>query len=345
MKLKILPPTINVSEKFFTVDKGKIVYGIQGIKDTGDAVVDEVLKTRKDGPFKSFDDFLKRVDLRVLNKRVVDSLIKAGVFDELEPNRAKLAYNAERLIDYYAAEQEKEKMGMISLFGDDDVAMQPLAMEDVPDWELKEKLAFEKERLGFYVSGHPLDKYKRIYNKYVTLPMNDLKHATPGRKYVIIGLVKEIRNIITKNKSAMGVVTIETFDGDLPVVFFSKPWADYQPLIAEDKALAFTGQIDLRNIDSPQLRGEKVEEIDEIKTHSSFSQVHIVIEEPFSEMQLEKLKEYMIDHEGGCSVFLHIKGSDNETVVQVNHLIKVKGDFDVPEESELRQFITDIWKE
>ncbi|MBR5927984.1 MAG: DNA polymerase III subunit alpha, partial [Spirochaetia bacterium] len=345
MKLKILPPTINVSEKFFTVDKGKIVYGIQGIKDTGDAVVDEVLKTRKDGPFKSFDDFLKRVDLRVLNKRVVDSLIKAGVFDELEPNRAKLAYNAERLIDYYAAEQEKEKMGMISLFGDDDVAMQPLSMEDVPDWELKEKLAFEKERLGFYVSGHPLDKYKRIYNKYVTLPMNDLKHATPGRKYVIIGLVKEIRNIITKNKSAMGVVTIETFDGDLPVVFFSKPWADYQPLIAEDKALAFTGQIDLRNIDSPQLRGEKVEEIDEIKTHSSFSQVHIVIEEPFSEMQLEKLKEYMIDHEGGCSVFLHIKGSDNETVVQVNHLIKVKGDFDVPEESELRQFITDIWKE
>ena len=345
MKLKILPPTINVSEKFFTVDNGKIVYGIQGIKDTGDAVVDEVLRARKDGPFKSFDDFLKRVDLRVLNKRVVDSMIKAGVFDELEPNRAKLAYNAERLIDYYSSEQEKEKMGMISLFGDDDVAMQPMAMEEVPDWELKEKLAFEKERLGFYVSGHPLDKYKKIYNKYVTLPMNDLKHATPGRKYVIIGLVKEIRNIITKQNNAMGVVTIETFDGDLPVVFFSKAWAEVKPLIAEDKALAFTGQIDLRNPDSPQLRGEKVEEIDEIKTHSSFSQVHIAIEEPFEEKQLEKLREYLLDHEGGCSVFLHIKGPDKETVVQVNHQIKVKGDFDVPEESELRQFITDIWKE
>jgi len=345
MKLKILPPTINVSEKFFTVDKGKIVYGIQGIKDTGDAVVDEVLRARKDGPFKSFDDFLKRVDLRVLNKRVVDSMIKAGLFDELESNRAKLAYNAERLIDYYAAEQEKEKMGMISLFGDDDVAMQPMAMEEVPDWDIKEKLAFEKERLGFYVSGHPLDKYKRFYQKYVTLPMNDLKNATPGRKYVIIGLVKEIRNITTKNNSNMGVVTIETFDGDLPIVFFSKAWADFKPLIAEDKALAFTGQIDLRNLDSPQLRGEKAEEIDEIKTHSSFSQVHIIVEEPFTEKQLEQLREYMLDHEGGCSVFLHIKGSGKETVVQANHQIKVKSDFNVPEESELRQFITDIWKE
>ena len=346
MKLKILPPTINVSEKFFTVDQGKIVYGIQGIKDTGDAVVDEVLRARSEGgPFKSFDDFLKRVDLRVLNKRVVDSLIKAGVFDELEPNRAKLAYNAERLIDYYAAEQEKEKMGMISLFGDDDVAMQPMAMEEVPDWDLKEKLAFEKERLGFYVSGHPLDKYKKIYQKYVTLPMNDLKHATPGRQYVIIGLVKEIRNILTKQNNAMGVVTIETFDGDLPIVFFTKDWAEFKPLIAMDKTMAFTGQIDLRNMDSPQLRGKKVEEIDDLKTHGSFSQVHIAVEEPFTENQLEKLREFMLDHEGGCSVFLHIKGSDKETVVLVNHQIKVKSDFDVPEESELRQFVTDIWKE
>ena len=346
MKLKILPPTINVSEKFFTVDKGNIVYGLQGIKDTGDAVVDEVLRVRKDGPFKSFDDFLKRVDLRVLNKRVVDSMIKAGIFDELEPNRAKLAYNAERLIDYYSAEQEKEKMGMISLFGDDDVAMQPMAMEEVPDWDIKEKLAFEKERLGFYVSGHPLDKYKKAYNKHVTLPMNDLKNATPGRKYLIIGLVKEIRNITTKNNSNMGVVTIETFDGDLSVVFFSKAWDEYKAIIAEDKAMAFTGQVDFRNPDSPQLRGETVEEIEDLnKTHHGFTQVHIKLKEPFTEQQLEKLREYMLDHEGGCSVFLHIEGTGKDTVVQATYQIKVSSSFDVPEESELRQFIADIWKE
>ncbi|MBR4684327.1 MAG: DNA polymerase III subunit alpha [Spirochaetia bacterium] len=347
MKLKVLPPTINVSEKFFTVNKGNIVYGIQGIKDTGDAVVDEVVRVRNEGgPFKSFDDFLKRVDLRVLNKRVVDSLIKAGVFDELEPNRAKLAYNAERLIDFYSAEQEKEKMGMISLFGDDDVAMQPMAMEEVPDWDMKEKLAFEKDRLGFYVSGHPLDKYKRIYQKYVTLPMNDLANANPDRNYVIIGLVKNIKNFLTKKNKSMGVVTIETFDGDLDIVFFEKQWKDYLPLLAEDKTMAFFGQVDKRNPDSPQLRGNEVKEIDDLaKSQTGHSQVHIVLQEPFTEAQLENLREFMLDHEGGCSVFLHIKGTGKETVVHANHQIKVKSDFNVPEESELWQFITDIWKE
>ena len=347
MKLKVLPPTINVSEKFFTVDQGKIVYGIQGIKDTGDAVVDEIVRARKEGgSFKSFDDFLKRIDLRVLNKRVIDSLIKAGVFDELEKNRAKLAYNAERLIDYYSAEQEKEKMGMISLFGDDDVAMQPLAMEEVPDWDIKEKLAFEKERLGFYVSGHPLDKYKKAYQKHVSLPMNDLKHATPGRKYIIIGLVKNVRSIITKSNSNMGVVTIETFDGDLSIVLFKNAWKEFQPIIAEDKALAFIGQIDLRNPDSPQLRCDSVEEIETLdKKHHGANQVHIRLDEPFTEQQLEKLREYMLDHEGGCSVFLHINDAGNETVILVNHQIKVKSDFDIPQDSELRQFITEFWTE
>ena len=117
-------------------------------------------------------------------------------------------------------------------------------------------------------------------------------------------------------------------------------------MIVEDKALAFTGQIDLRNPDSPQLRGESVQEIDELsKNHQNASQVHIKLDESFSEQQLEKLREYMLDHEGGCSVFLHINEAGKETVVQVNHQIKVKSDFDVPQDSELRQFITDFWKE
>ena len=112
-----------------------------------------------------------------------------------------------------------------------------------------------------------------------------------------------------------------------------------------DKAMGFTGQIDLRNMDSPQLRCDGVQEIDDINRNSSFSQVHIVLEEPFTEAQLEKLREYMLDHEGSCPVFLHIRDTGKETVVQANHQIKVKSDFDVPEESELKQFVTDFWKE
>ena len=176
--------------------------------------------------------------------------------------------------------------------------------------------------------------------------MNDLKHATPGRKYIIIGLVKNVRSIITKSNSNMGVVTIETFDGDLSIVLFKNAWKEFQPIIAEDKALAFIGQIDLRNPDSPQLRCDSVEEIETLdKKHHGANQVHIRLDEPFTEQQLEKLREYMLDHEGGCSVFLHINDAGKETVVLVNHQIKVKSDFDIPKDSELRQFITEFWTE
>ena len=236
-------------------------------------------------------------------------------------------------------------MGMISLFGDDEEAMQPMLMEEVPDWYMREKLAFEKERLGFYVSGHPLDKYKKIYQKYVTLPMNDLKNANPGRKYVIIGLVKNIRNILTKSNASMGVVTIETFDGDLDIVLFSQKWKEYQGMVAMDAALAFTGQIDLRG-QNPQLKCYSVEDIDTFsKTYHGANQVHIRLGNSFTEKRLQKLREYMLDHYGGCLVFLHIQDSGKETVVLANCQIKVRSDFDVSEESELRQFITDIWVE
>ena len=174
--------------------------------------------------------------------------------------------------------------------------------------------------------------------------MNDIKNATPGRKYVIIGLVKNIRNILTKSNASMGVVTIETFDGDLDIVLFSQKWKEYQGMVAMDAALAFTGQIDLRG-QNPQLRCEEVHEIKDLSAHSSSSQVHIRLGNSFTEQQLQKLREYMLDHEGSCSVFLHIQDSGKETVVLATHQIKVSGDFNVPEESEFHQFITDIWKE
>ena len=176
--------------------------------------------------------------------------------------------------------------------------------------------------------------------------MNDLKHATPGRNYIIIGMVKNVRNILTKANKSMGVVTIETFDGDLDIVLFSKAWKEFQPMIAEEKALAFIGQIDLRNADNPQLRCDTVQEIADLsKTPVVRSKLHIVLEGSYTEQQLEKLREFMLDHEGGCSVFLHIREPEKETVVLATHQIKVKSDFEIPEDSELKTFVSDIWAE
>ncbi|MBO7429708.1 MAG: hypothetical protein J6U56_01660, partial [Spirochaetia bacterium] len=125
-------------------------------------------------------------------------------------------------------------------------------------------------------------------------------------------------------------------------------WKVAQPLITEDKAMAFIGQVDMRNPDSPQLRCDEVKEIDDlVKSQVGHSSVHLVLEEPWNSQQLNKLREFMLDHEGNCQVFLHLplRLYDKEIIVKANHLIKVKSDFEIPEDSELKTIVSDIWTE
>lgn len=342
MGIKMLPPNINISDKYFSVNKGQIIYGIQGIKNTGGAVVEEIIHKRNTGgPFKSFCDFLKRVDLRIVNKRVLDSLIKAGLFDSLDKNRAKLAMNADALSDYFSEEQEKEKMGMMSLFGEDDSSMQPPAMEEIPDWDIKERLEYEKERLGFYASGHPMDKYRSEYDKYTTLDMLNLERAPLGRNYTVIGMVKEIKIFTTKKSHEnMASVTLSTFDADLNTVIFPKLWKEIYGNIAEGKVLAFTGKLD-KSRDMLQLICEKVQETKELGNHA-YNQVHISLNSSFTEENLVSLREFLLDRSGHCSVFLHL---NRNTVIRATNQLRVQEDLSVPENSVLSEFIDDIWKE
>lgn len=342
MGIKMLPPNINISDKYFSVDKGQIIYGIQGIKNTGGAVVEEIIHKRNTGgPFKSFCDFLKRVDLRIVNKRVLDSLIKAGLFDSLDKNRAKLAMNADALSDYFSEEQEKEKMGMMSLFGEDDSSMQPPAMEEIPDWDVKERLEYEKERLGFYASGHPMDKYRSEYDKYTTLDMLNLEGAPLGRNYTVIGMVKEIKIFTTKKSHEnMASVTLSTFDADLNTVIFPKLWKEIYGNIAEGKVLAFTGKLD-KSRDMLQLICEKVQETKELGNHA-YNQVHISLNSSFTEENLVSLREFLLDRSGHCSVFLHL---NRNTVIKATNQLRVQEDLSVPENSVLSEFVDDIWKE
>ena len=342
MGIKMLPPNINISDKYFSVNKGQIIYGIQGIKNTGGAVVEEIINKRNSGgPFRSFCDFLKRVDLRIVNKRVLDSLIKAGLFDSLDKNRAKLAMNADALSDYFSEEQEKEKMGMMSLFGEDDSSMQPPAMEEIPDWDIKERLEYEKERLGFYASGHPMDKYRSEYDKYTTLDMLNLESAPLGRNYTVIGMVKEIKIFTTKKSHEnMASVTLSTFDADLNTVIFPKLWKEIYGNIAEGKVLAFTGKLD-KSRDMLQLICEKVQETKDLGNHA-YSQVHISLNSSFTEENLVSLREFLLDRSGHCSVFLHL---NRNTVIRATNQLMVQEDLSVPENSVLSEFIDDIWKE
>ncbi len=152
MGIEMLPPDINLSEKYFTVSEGKIVYGLIGIKNVGAAAVDEIVREKtENGIYKDLKDLLNRADLRVVNKKVLETLIKSGLFDSIESGRALLFHNLEKLVDSAAREQENRKFGQTSLFGGEGNEELPeIELEYVPEWPEKELLHFEKENLGFY---------------------------------------------------------------------------------------------------------------------------------------------------------------------------------------------------
>jgi DNA polymerase-3 subunit alpha len=159
MGLEVLPPDINVSEQEFTVRDGKIVYGLRGIKNVGSGAVDHIVEERNQGGlFKDLLEFLKRLDLKTVNRKVVETLIRCGLFDGLGTGRAVLIHNLERILETVNSYKEIQKYGQTTLFDPLEEEESPLIMEPCDPWPALEKLTHEKQNLGFYFSGHPLDK-------------------------------------------------------------------------------------------------------------------------------------------------------------------------------------------
>nr|WP_319563213.1 hypothetical protein [Marispirochaeta sp.] len=157
MGIEILPPDINLSEKTFTVVDGKIFYGLQGIKNVGSGAVEEIIRIREEeGPYDSFTDFLDRIDLKTVNRRVIETLIQAGLFDRFGLNRATLLGNLEQVLEWTIKQKEGREFGQTSLFDPaDEASMSSFEFEPQQEFDQMELLRMEKENLGNYFSGHP----------------------------------------------------------------------------------------------------------------------------------------------------------------------------------------------
>jgi DNA polymerase-3 subunit alpha len=171
MGIRVLPPDVNQSDIFFTVVGNDIRFGLAAIKNVGEGAVEAILRARKDGPFRSIFDFCERVDLRAVNRRVVESFIKSGSFDSLDPRRASLYAALDRAMEAGQKDQRDREQGQSSLFGGPDDGAHPAPPErvrDVPEWGEGERLAFEKESLGFFITGHPLERFRSELEQWAT---------------------------------------------------------------------------------------------------------------------------------------------------------------------------------
>ena len=230
MGLRVEPPDVNVSRADFTVAGEAIHFGLAAIKNVGATAIESIVRTREaDGRFAVLDDFCARVDLRLVNRRVVECLIKAGAFDSLQSTRAGLLAALDQAMDSGQRQQRDREEGQVSLFdvpggGGAKPAAAPPAAARVPEWPPEEMLAYEREVLGFYLSGHPLEQHRDVARRIGALGAADLATRSTGARVLLLGQVSAFSESTTKSGNRMAFATLELVDGSVPLTIFPEPY-------------------------------------------------------------------------------------------------------------------------
>ncbi|MDQ7052476.1 MAG: DNA polymerase III subunit alpha [candidate division KSB1 bacterium] len=272
MGLEVLPPDVNASEANFTVVDGKIRFGLGAIKNVGLGAIDSIVEARKKGgPFTTLFDFCTRVDLRSVNKKVLESLIQAGAMDNLEGHRAQLiervslGYRANASLSL-EAQRERRQASLFESHPEEDNITPPLP--EVPEWDDTEKLNREKEVLGFYVSGHPLDRYhlqvEANSNVHLSVRIARRRRCHDTRRHARAASAQTAQKpILDRRNRAMAFFTIENFSGSIEALAFSDTYQKYREFIAVDQIVVVQGRLSVREEEKPKILVDEVLSIPE----------------------------------------------------------------------------------
>ncbi|MGH9267184.1 MAG: DNA polymerase III subunit alpha, partial [Acidimicrobiales bacterium] len=252
--IQVLVPDVNLSASDFAVQDGRIPFGLSAVRNVGEALVERVIAERgAGGPFADFYDFCERVDPAVLNKRAVESLIKAGAFDSLGHTRAGLCQVFEVVVDRTLARRREREQGILSLFGDLVPAGGAPAYDEarvpVPpdDFDKARKLAFEKEMLGLYVSDHPLAGAEAWLRKQVDCSIAELRDGPDGEPRLVGGVVTSLVRKYTRRGEMMATFSLEDLESSIEVWVFPRLLHEYGPVLADDAVVMVKGRLDLRD--------------------------------------------------------------------------------------------------
>lgn len=246
--IEVLPPDINMSGLSFTVVGKSMRFGLGAVKGIGSGAVEAILEARKDGSFRDIFDFCERVDMRRCNKKALEALVKCGAFDSTGAARAALMEGLEAAMAYGQKIQEEKASAQVSLFGTAEVVKNNgnggMKLPVIPEWQDKEKLAFEKEALGFLITGHPLDRYKDDIKRLASSEIANLGELSDNSEVRICGIVSGLKEITTKKGDRMGFATIEDLTGSVEITVFSDVYTVASGLLKSDDPLLVTGKLE-----------------------------------------------------------------------------------------------------
>lgn len=367
--IAILPPDVNFSQKRFSVERQKndkgvsskaVRFGLEAVKGVGGIAVDTILEGREAGRFENVLDFCRRVSTRKVNKKVLESLTLAGAFDSIaEVNRASLFASLEDLLKHAGDEQEERALGQSSLFdsftSEEVKLVSPIStvFKKEEDWPMSRKLAQEKQVVGFYVSGHPLDHWQKICEEWLGWNTERIKsHAAdknrnppqaaappemgsgggrfraPKQEIKLVGLIGEMREVMTKKGSRMAFGSLEDLYGRLEVVFFPESYAENQEMLkratTEAEAIVITADLETAD-EAPKLLVKNIEWAHE--AHKGRVQ-HITLKiapNEVSPAQLRELKKHFLMHRGKCHVRIDFVDPKFKTFLELPKTVAVSG--------------------
>ena len=322
--INILPPDLNESQRDFAISGENIRFGMAAIKNVGLSAVDSIISVRNEGKFTSFMDFLNRVDLRKVNKRVIESLIKCGAFDSLGYKRRQLIEHYEDAMEE-AQRNQKEKLSNQSSFFDQlntggspgNSGMKSYEIpDDVPEWDHKKLLSIEREALGFYITGHPLLRFADRL-KYVTnADSSNLNEKNDKDTVTIAGVVSSINEKTTKRKDVMCYVTLEDLQGSTNVIFFAELYKKYYALLHEEEPIVVKGTIDVGGgEETPKIIALEVTPLSK-SLENPFKQVRFMVDASrISTENLASLISSMKKYQGKYDSYMHILNGKSETII------------------------------
>ncbi len=315
MGIELLPPDINESETHFTpIGENRIRFGLAAVKNVGLGAIESIVRARREKPFISMRDFASRVDMRSCNRKVLESLIKCGAFDSLGGHRAQYLSILEDIIAQGHSVQREREQGQISMFSlmEDSVQEELLTdnLTDIEPFTDKERLSLEKEMLGLYISGHPLEPYRLILENMPNLtPCAELSGAGDNHHVKVGGILVAVRNFYTKKNKQMAFVKLEDLTGSVELVIFPDLFENHNDYLKEDNLLLVEGRTDLKEEEDVKILAESIKPLNREKKY-----YRLIISEEHDSTVLQSLKDTLVAENGEIPVCLFFK-NDNKTLI------------------------------
>ena len=332
MGITVLPPDVNSSSANFTAVGADIRFGLTAIRNVGANVVESIVAVREEkGDFTSFTDFLDKVPAVVCNKRTIESLIKGGAFDSLGHTRRSLVMVHEQAVDSVIGVKRKEAEGQFDLFADfgatdeDESIGFSVDVPDLPDWDKKQLLTFEREMLGLYVSDHPLSGLEHVLSRAAETSIAALitdEGRSDGSVVTIAGLITSLQRKMSKNGNPWAAVTIEDLEGSIEVMFFGETYLAYSTILAEDQIVTLKGRVRRRD-ETMSLQAMELS----LPDTSAGPDSPVLVTVPVSRCTqpvVERLRDILRTHPGATEVHLKLTEPGRATLMKVEDRLRVE---------------------